>query len=188
MKFILTPLRNNSLFNNIARFYKRIKIKYYYGLRNVHTSFNLGGSVSIHKSFKAGIYSYVGPGCIIYPEVSIGNYTMLAQNVQIIGDDHSYDIPGIPMISTPRPDIKSTVIGDDVWIGANSFIKTGVSIGDGVVVAFGSVVTKNLEPYGIYGGIPAKFIKSRFSNEQDRIIHQEMLKSNKNHFKRAIIR
>lgn len=55
-----------------------------------------------------------------------------------------------------------TVIGHDVWIGQNCLIKQGVKIGNGAVVGMGSVVTRDVEPYSIVGGVPAKFIKMRF--------------------------
>ena len=57
-------------------------------------------------------------------------------------------------------------IGNDVWIGNNVTIMDGIQIGDGAIVAAGSVVTKNVEPYTIVGGIPAKPIKKRFSEDQ----------------------
>ena len=56
-------------------------------------------------------------------------------------------------------------IGNDVWIGANAIILPGVKICDGVVVAAGAVVTHDIEPYAIVGGIPAKLIKKRFDDE-----------------------
>ncbi|MBP9753254.1 MAG: CatB-related O-acetyltransferase [Proteobacteria bacterium] len=58
-----------------------------------------------------------------------------------------------------------TIIGNDVWIGAESMIMPGVQIGDGAVIAARSVVTKNVGPYEIWGGNPAKIIKKRFSDE-----------------------
>lgn len=64
-------------------------------------------------------------------------------------------------------ELEGTIIGNDVWIGANALVLGGVTIGDGSVVAAGSVVTKNIPPYAIVGGVPAKIIKYRF--DQDKI-------------------
>lgn len=61
-------------------------------------------------------------------------------------------------------DNEPIVIGNDVWIGANSIILPGVNIGDGAVIAAGAVVTRDVEPYAIVGGVPAKSIKKRFDD------------------------
>ena len=61
---------------------------------------------------------------------------------------------------------KESTIGDDVWIGLNVTILSGLNIGDGAVIGAGSVVTKNIPPYEIWAGIPAKKIKNRFEDEQ----------------------
>ena len=58
------------------------------------------------------------------------------------------------------------IIGNDVWIGAKSTIMSGVKIGDGVIIAAGALVTKDVEPYSVVGGNPAKHIKYRFDEEQ----------------------
>jgi len=64
----------------------------------------------------------------------------------------------------------NTVIGNDVWIGANVTVMPGVKIGDGAVIATESVVTKDVPAYGIVGGNPAKFIKNRFSDEKIELL------------------
>lgn len=61
---------------------------------------------------------------------------------------------------------KKTIIGNDVWIGARAIILSGVKIGDGAIIAAGAVVTKDVEPYTIAGGVPAKPIRKRFTDEQ----------------------
>lgn len=171
----LFQLRDFDWLAKLYRAFKRLKIRYFYGLKKVHPTFNVGGKVSISKDFVAGEYSYVGPGGLIYPGVSIGRYTMLAQNVQIIGDDHIFDLVGVPATFSGRPILRKTKIERDVWIGANSIVLVGVTIGDGSIVAAGSVVTKDIPPFSVVGGVPAKVIKKRFSFEEDERLHLLML-------------
>ncbi len=58
------------------------------------------------------------------------------------------------------------IIGNDVWIGSHALIMGGIRIGDGAVIASGAVVTKDVEPYSVVGGVLAKLIKMRFTEEQ----------------------
>tara|TARA_R110002020_G_scaffold198873_2_gene400215 strand:- start:170 stop:757 length:588 start_codon:yes stop_codon:yes gene_type:complete len=172
---LLIVFKNSDTLASLYRFYKRLKIKYLYRLKRVHPTFNIGGKSNISKDFVAGEYSYVGSGGLIYPGVSIGRYTMLAQNVQIIGDDHNFNLVGIPSTFSGRPNLRRTRIGRDVWIGANSIVMAGVKIGDGSIIAAGSVVTKDIPSFSIVGGVPAKFIRKRFPTEEDERIHLMML-------------
>ena len=160
----------------IYRYLRMSFLRRKFNLKFVHKTFYMDKNSSISKDFKAGAYSYVGPRCVIYPKVSIGDYTMLANDVSIIGGDHIYDLPGMPIIFSGRDQLSSTIIGKDVWVGAYAKIMAGVEIGEGTIIAMGSVVAKDLESYSIYGGIPAKKIKDRFENIEDRIKHEEMLK------------
>jgi len=160
---------------------RRIKRRYLinkYHLKNVHYTFYLGGKGNISSDLKADAYVFIGPQCIIYPQVSIGAYSMLANNVSIIGGDHNFNKVGIPIIFSERENPKFTIIGADVWIGAHSIIMTGVEIGDGTIVAAGSVVTKNLEPFSIYAGVPARKVRNRFSTKDEMELHKEMLIKN----------
>lgn len=92
--------------------------------------------------------------------VEIGDRTLIGYRVQILSANHS--IPkGSEKIFEAGHDLAKVTIGKDVWIGGNSMILPGVTIGDGAVVAGGSVVNKDVPPYTIVGGIPAKIIKKR---------------------------
>lgn len=92
--------------------------------------------------------------------VEIGERTLIGYRTQIISSDHT-----IPSIGEPFPisgdNHKKIVIGKDVWIGGNCLITAGVTIGNGSVVAGGSVVTKDVPENAIVGGVPAKIIKMR---------------------------
>jgi chloramphenicol O-acetyltransferase type B len=104
-------------------------------------------------------------------DLEIGNYVMLAPSVAIVGGDHGYDTVGVPIRETGRGIQKSVLINDDVWIGYGVIIVQGVTIGEGAIVAAGSVVTEDVPPYTIYGGVPARYLKDRFDSEEDRAEH-----------------
>jgi acetyltransferase-like isoleucine patch superfamily enzyme len=92
--------------------------------------------------------------------VYIGDRTLIGYRTQILSANHS-----IPAIGLPFPisgdSYRKIYISNDVWIGANCIITAGVTIGEGAVIAGGSVVTKDVPPNAIYGGVPAKLLKMR---------------------------
>lgn len=139
--------------------------------------------------------SYIGEGTYINDsshifDCKIGRYCSIADNVYTILGQHPVDKftsmypafyydttsqlsfsfhKGKPLYNCKRlPKGESSyniIIGNDVWIGSHVLILGGVKIGDGAVLAAGSVVTKDVEPYSIVGGVPAKIIKYRFSKD-----------------------
>src|ERR1035437_6366375 len=116
------------------------------------TANNGVGDVLIGDRTRMGISNVlIGP-------ITIGNDVMLAQNIVMSGLNHGYQ--DITIIPHKQPVTKKKIIiEDEVWIGANSVIIAGVTIGKHAVVAAGSVVTKNVPAYSVVGGNPAKVIK-----------------------------
>lgn len=123
-------------------------------------------------------YSYCGYDCKLINCV-VGAYTSIADDVVIGGAQHPMTwVSMSPVFYRGRSSVTkkfaqhireiepTTYIGNDVWIGERSLVKAGVIIGDGAVVGMGSVVTKNIEPYSIVAGNPAKTIRMRFGDEQ----------------------
>jgi hypothetical protein len=110
------------------------------------------------------------------PKIRLGKYCSVARGCTFVLCNHLTDrVTTMPLVSRSlfphgqgnnscyaRGDI---IIGNDVWIGINSIIMDGVTLGNGIVVAAGSVVTKSFPPYAIIGGNPAKLIKYRFKKE-----------------------
>lgn len=97
--------------------------------------------------------------------VSIGNFVMIGPNTCIISSNHGFLQENIPMVRQ-KPLRAPIKIADDVWIGANAIILSGVTIGQGAIVGAGAIVTKDVSPYSIVVGNPAKLIRKRFTAEK----------------------
>lgn len=118
------------------------------------------GKVSI------GDNSLVGLGNVVIGPVAIGNNVILAQNIVMSGLNHNYTDISTP-IHKQGVSVAPIVIEDECWIGANSVITAGVTIGKHCVIAAGAVVTKNIPPYSVAVGNPARIIKRYDSSLND---------------------
>ena len=116
----------------------------------------IGEGLKIGNNSSIGPYSYIG--CSGY--IEIGDNVMMSPRVSIYAENHLFDRPDLTIKEqgVKREFVK---IEDDCWIAANTVILAGVTIGRGSIIAAGSVVTKDIPPYSIVGGVPAKVIKSR---------------------------
>ena len=150
--------------------YRRIGPLTYVSLKSSvrnHASISLGNHSQINSfvslwplNLEIGHHTQINPGTAIYGKVKIGNYVMIAPNCMVAGGSHNYDDTDKYMMFQHSNE-KGVVIEDDVWIGANSCILDGVIIGKGSIVGANSTVTKNVPPYAIVFGSPAKIIKWR---------------------------
>lgn len=122
----------------------------------------------------AGDYVFIGSHSQITINAHLGNFVMLASYVALVGGDHRYDLPEIPMIFSGRGPAKGIDIKDDVWIGHGAILLAGVTIGEGAIVAAGSVVTRDIPAYTIAAGVPAQPLRERFERDQ-QLRHQAML-------------
>ena len=112
---------------------------------------------------------------------------MFANRVAIIGRyDHHYQLPGTPTRLAPQirdADYNwkgiglTTFIENDVWIGYGSTVMGGITIGEGSIIGAGSLVTKNVEPYSIYAGSPARKVRGRFDTCEELQKHLELVRS-----------
>lgn len=155
------------------------------GKRCYVTDSNFGEAVNISSdvtllSCGVGNYTYIGPGCVM-SNVIIGRYCSIASQVYIgLGTHPSRKFVSThPLFYLNRPamgwsiadhdylsEFSPTVIGNDVWIGLRAAIVDGVTVGDGAIIGAGAVVVKDIPPYTIWGGVPARQIRERFSKEE----------------------
>lgn len=142
--------------------------------------------VTVYSSIEKGKGTYGSPHVMSWGEgtkVKIGKFCSIARGVTIfLGGDHRTDWVTTYPFSVTRPNIAGhitghprtkgdVIIGNDVWIGSNASILSGVTIGDGAVIGAHAVVAKNVPPYAIVVGNPAKIIRFRFDQETiDKLI------------------
>jgi acetyltransferase-like isoleucine patch superfamily enzyme len=144
----------------------------------LHAPVRLVGSATVKHSCEVGKYTFINSGTTVFPGTHIGRYCSIGKNCEIGAFDHPLDWLSTSSVQynaklifpdyadrftqkpISRPD--STHIGNDVWIGSLALIKRGISISDGSIVAGGAVVVKDVPPYSIVGGVPAKVLRSRF--------------------------
>ena len=150
-----------------------------YLIKPLGQGFRWGKYWSVRRGvLKVGHYCKIGSGAYIYYPTIIGDLSLIAQDVQIIGNDHGFEIPGESLrIALPRNDANKTItiIESDTWIGQGSIILAGIKIGRGSIVAAGSVVTHDVPPYQIVAGVPGRIIKPRFKLKSDEIKHDHLL-------------
>ena len=163
--------------NRIFRYFLKFSFKSY----GKNLKFNNKDTFT-YKNISIGDDVYIAPGAVFLSsdsEIFIGNKVLFGPNVTIITGDHPIDLRGnyIYDIHEKQPgEDLPVVIEDDVWIGTGAIILKGVTIRRGAIVAAAAVVTKDVPPYAIVGGIPAKVLKYR-GDESERIKHEVQLYS-----------
>ena len=147
-----------------AKYIRRLFVKGMVDKCGKNVNIEHGAFLASGKGIEIGNNSGIGLNCRVAGPLTIGDDVMMAPGVMIFTQNHETKDLSIPMRLQTAPKKKVT-IGNDVWLGANALIMPGVTIGDGVIVAAGAVVTKNVEPYAVVGGNPARVIKYRNEKE-----------------------
>lgn len=161
---IVSLFRHLKLRNDKKRFCScgdNVKIEHFYDIAG-------------HRNITIGSNVYIGPRAVLYStnaRLKIGDYFLSDPGLTVITGDHRIDLVGRYISDVKDSDKlpendQDVIIGTDVWCGANVTILKGVHIGDGAVIAAGSVVVKDVDPFSVVGGVPAKHIKMRFSPEE----------------------
>ena len=172
------------------------KIRFFFLVKIKWRKYTIGKNVYIGRlvylwakhTITIGDNFYIGKFSQIECDAEIGNNVIFANHVGLIGRyDHHYQQPGVPIRLASQIRDKDynwkglhekIIIEDDVWVGYGSIILSGVTVGQGSIIAAGSVVTNNVQPFSIYGGVPARKISDRFENESDLSEHVRLYNLN----------
>ena len=112
------------------------------------------------KEITIGSNTHFAPYSVLYGPLSVGDNCAIAAHVVLASVAHSLADPDIPFNKQPV-DQREIIIEDNVWIGANAVITPGITIGTGSIIGAGAVVTKDVPPYSVMGGVPARLIRKR---------------------------
>lgn len=165
-KILLLPFQ---LFSNVS-FFALVEESH------VHRTSVVRSGCRLYYS-EVGKYTYIADNCTI-THTKIGAFCSIADFVMINPGNHPIqNVSTSPLFYSENNPLKkcfnrsdykeyddSTIIGNDVWIGTHAFVKGGLTIGDGAVIGAYAVVTKNIEPYSVVAGNPARVIKKRFDD------------------------
>lgn len=183
MNFIIKPLAllivlTRKVFDRIAMF---VMLPLFESHGKNIVFFPMHSSFS-YKNIALGDDVYIGPGALLSAsesQIVFNNKIILGPNVTMMGGDHNISMIGKYMFDVkeklPENDLP-IIIEDDVWIGTGAIILKGVKVGTGSVIAAGALVIKNVPPYSIVGGVPAKVLKMRFK-EDEIIQHSQLIKN-----------
>ena len=142
-----------------------LHIKHLFRHNQISFSAELSGGCHISRC-RIDRYCYIGPNCNLL-NTELGPYCSLAPNVQIGGLEHPIqELSTSTLLSKNKSRKQKTIIGPDVWIAASSIVRQGITIGQGAVVGANSFVNKDVPPYAIVVGSPARILRYRFDEKQ----------------------
>lgn len=162
--------RNGTVFRGYSKGIKNVS----FGGKN-----RVPGRCNFSGSIKLGYGTTLGYNNFLHGNIEVGKYCQFGADVAIHSTNHptSYLSTYINKnlfdgALSNLKEIKTILIGNDVWIGHNAIVVGGVNIGNGAIVASGSVVTKDVPPYSIVAGVPAKVVRKRFADSVIREIEE----------------
>lgn len=179
-------MRNNKIYDNVKITNTELKDNIIIGENSFISDSVLETHVQVNRSNMivdsiVGAYTYTGMNTVI-KHAQVGKFCSISWGVSVAGGTYNYNLisphPFIHLKSFGIVEENEGIgmerinIGNDVWIGTNASILSGVTIGNGVVIGAGSVVTKDVPNYAIVAGSPARIIKYRFSEEIIQLLNE----------------
>lgn len=152
-----------SIIGKLSKKFRAFTCKQFFRSVGINANIEHGSYFGSGREIEIGNNSGIGVNCHVPADIRIGNDVMMGPDVLIFskGQAHKFDDTSIPMRLQGKEETTSVVIEDDVWIGARVIILPGVKISQGSVIGAGAVVTKDVPPYAICAGNPARIIRYR---------------------------
>ena len=129
--------------------------------KSIGKNVNIEKNATVPMDISIGDNSGIGINCSVGAGITIGKNVLMGPECFIYTRNHRFDRLDVPIIEQGYSDTNPVVIEDEVWIGSRVIIMPGVHIGEGCVIGTGTIVTKNIPPYAVAVGVPAKVIKFR---------------------------
>jgi acetyltransferase-like isoleucine patch superfamily enzyme len=162
---------------NVVRTWLWFHIKWPWVKYNGFVRIMKGTSFAAGMKIRLGHNVQFGPHCNVATDLVVGNNVLFAARVCFVGKyDHQFSTPCKTIWESERGKSNPTIIEDDVWLGHNVTVVGPVRIGMGAVVAAGAVVTKDIPACEIWGGVPARKIRDRFSSDEETQRHLTFLR------------
>lgn len=155
------PTNETKLVGKACRAFRQLLCKEIFKASGHTFNINKDAYFGTGINLSIGNNSSIGRNCQLANDVTIGNDVMMAPEVVIFSISHETTDTATPMRLQGNKAPNPVTIGNDVWIGQRAMIMPGISIGNGVIIAAGAVVTKNVPDLTVVGGNPAKVIKYR---------------------------
>jgi serine acetyltransferase len=141
-------------------------------LAELGEGFHWGRGLTVGRGSRIGRYAYLGPRFACQGPIVLGDLCMIAAECRVVGADHAFDLAGTPTrLGRPNRARGVTTFGADAWIGERVTIREGVTIGAGAVVGSGAMVLRDVAPYTVVAGTPARLLRERFC-VQERTLHE----------------
>lgn len=155
------PRTDRGLFQHTIRplrsFFASRCLEYHGGNNTIEA----GAYFGLGRGIKLGVNSGLGVNCQIQPPCEIGDNVLMGPDVVVLTLNHEYSDINKPIGWQGMKPREKVVVSNNVWIGQRVMIMPGVKVGEGSIIAAGAVVTKDVPPYTIVGGVPAKVIQHR---------------------------
>jgi maltose O-acetyltransferase len=164
----LPPSYSFSLLGRLSKKCRALVCKQFFHAIGRNVNVEHGAYFGSGRLIEIGDNSGIGVDCHVPADIRIGNDVMMGPEVLIIGrnQNHKIDDVNIPMRLQGYKDAPPVVIEDDVWLGARVIILPGIRIGRGAVIGAGAIVTKDVPPYAICVGNPARIVRSRKDSKE----------------------